>query len=54
MSNKPNPELSYDENPERTAQDFAKAQPASAVLSKLFGQKIEKSSSPDAARAPST
>jgi uncharacterized protein (DUF4415 family) len=40
MRNKPNPERLDDENPEWTAQDFAEARPASAVLPQLFGPKI--------------
>jgi uncharacterized protein (DUF4415 family) len=40
MSKKPNPELIDDENPEWTAEDFAKARPASEVLPKIFGNKV--------------
>jgi len=40
MSKKPNPELLDDENPEWTAQDFAKARPASEVLPQIFGAKV--------------
>jgi uncharacterized protein (DUF4415 family) len=42
MSKKPNPELIDDENPEWTAQTFAKARPASEVLPKIFGTKVAK------------
>lgn len=42
MSKKPNPELLDDENPEWTAEDFAKARPASEVLPHIFGEKIAK------------
>jgi uncharacterized protein (DUF4415 family) len=42
MSKKPNPELLDEENPEWTAQDFAKARPASEVLPQLFGEKVAK------------
>jgi hypothetical protein len=38
MSKKPNPELLDDENPEWTAEDFAKARPASDVLPRIFGE----------------
>jgi len=37
---KPNPTLVGDENPEWTAEDFAKAKPAREVLPKLFGPKV--------------
>lgn len=40
MSKKPNPELLDDENPEWTAEDFAKARPASEVLPQIFGAKV--------------
>ena len=40
MSKKPNPELLDDENPEWTAENFAKARPASEVLPQLFGEKV--------------
>ncbi len=42
MSKKPNPELLDDENPEWTAEDFAKARPASEMLPQLFGEKVAK------------
>lgn len=42
MSKKPNPELLEDENPEWTAEDFARARPASEVLPQLFGEKVAK------------
>lgn len=42
MSKKPNPELLEDENPEWTAEDFAKARPASEVLPQIFGEKVAK------------
>ncbi len=42
MSTKPNPEQIDDENPEWTAQDFAKARPASEVLPQVFGEKVAK------------
>ena len=38
MSKKPNPDLLDDENPEWTAEDFAKARPASEMLPQLFGE----------------
>ena len=37
MSKRPDPELVDEENPEWTADDFAKARPASEVLPQLFG-----------------
>ncbi len=37
MKKRPNPELLDDDNPEWTAEDFARARPASAVLPELFG-----------------
>ncbi len=40
MIKKPNPELIDDENPEWTAEAFAKARPASEVLPKIFGKKV--------------
>jgi uncharacterized protein (DUF4415 family) len=40
MGKKPNPELIDDENPEWTAEDFAKARPASEVLPQIFGAKL--------------
>lgn len=36
---KPNPELIDEENPEWTAADFRRAQPAASVLPELFGAK---------------
>lgn len=42
MSKKPNPELLEDENPEWTAEDFAKVRPASEVLPQIFGEKVAK------------
>jgi len=42
MSKKPNPELLDDENPEWTAEDFAKARLASEVLPQIFGEKVAK------------
>lgn len=42
MSKKLNPELLDDENPEWTAEDFAKARPASEVLPQIFGEKVAK------------
>ena len=42
MSKKPNPEKLDDENPEWTAENFAKARPASEVLPELFGVKVAK------------
>lgn len=42
MSKKPNPELLEEENPEWTAEDFAKARPASEVLPQIFGEKVAK------------
>ena len=42
MGKKPNPELIDDENPEWTAEDFAKARPASEVLPQIFGAKVAK------------
>ncbi len=38
MSKKLNPDLLDDENPEWTAEDFAKARPASEMLPQLFGE----------------
>ena len=38
MSKKPNPDLLDDENPEWTAEDFAKARPAGEMLPQLFGE----------------
>lgn len=40
MSKKPNPELLDEENPEWTAEDFARARPASDVLPQIFGEKV--------------
>uniref|UniRef100_E6QSD3 BrnA antitoxin family protein n=1 Tax=mine drainage metagenome TaxID=410659 RepID=E6QSD3_9ZZZZ len=40
MSKKPNPELVDDENPEWTAEDFAKARLAREVLPQIFGAKV--------------
>ncbi len=37
---KQNPTLANDENPEWTAEDFAKAKPAREVLPKLFAPKV--------------
>lgn len=42
MSKKPNPELLDEENPEWTAEDFARARPASDVLPQIFGEKVAK------------
>lgn len=42
MSKKPNPELLDDENPEWTADDFAKARPASELLPQIFGANVAK------------
>ncbi len=42
MSKKPNPDLLDDENPEWTAEDFAKARPASEMLPQLFGEEAAK------------
>ncbi|MGQ0711256.1 MAG: BrnA antitoxin family protein [Rhodoferax sp.] len=42
MSKKPNPELLDDVNPEWTAEDFARARPASDVLPQIFGEKVAK------------
>lgn len=42
MSKKPNTELLEDENPEWTAEDFAKARSASEVLPQIFGEKVAK------------
>lgn len=42
MSKKSNPELLDDENPEWTAEDFAKARRASEVLPQIFGEKAAK------------
>ena len=36
---KPNPELIDEENPEWTAADFRRAQPAALVLPELFGER---------------
>lgn len=40
MNKKPNPELIDDENPEWTAEDFARACPANEILPQIFGTKI--------------
>lgn len=40
MKKKPNPELLDADNPEWSAQDVAKARPASEVLPQLFGAKV--------------
>lgn len=40
MRKKPNPKRLDDENPEWTAEDFAKARPASEVLPQIFGEKV--------------
>ncbi|QRX80893.1 hypothetical protein [Glaciimonas sp. PAMC28666] len=40
MSKKINPEQLSDDNPEWSAEDFAKARPAKDVLPELFGKKI--------------
>ena len=40
MKKKTNPELTDDENPEWTAEDFAKARPAHEVLPQIFGDKV--------------
>ena len=40
MSKKPNPELLDEENPEWTAEDFARARPASEVRPQIFGEKV--------------
>ena len=42
MSEKPNPELIEDENPEWTTADFGQARPAPEVLSEIFGAKVAK------------
>jgi uncharacterized protein (DUF4415 family) len=42
MIKKPNAELIDDENPEWTAQTFAKARPASEMLPEIFGAKVAK------------
>ena len=42
MKKKTNPELTDDENPEWTAEDFAKARPAHEVLPQIFGDKVAK------------
>jgi uncharacterized protein (DUF4415 family) len=42
MNKKPNSELLDDENPEWTADDFAKARPAREVLPQIFGEKVAK------------
>ena len=42
MSKKPNPDLLDDENPEWTAEDFAKARPAGEMLPQLFGEEAAK------------
>jgi hypothetical protein len=39
-ANNPNPELLDEDNPEWSAQDVAKARPASEVLPQLFGAKV--------------
>lgn len=40
MSKKPNPELIDDENPEWTAEDFAKARSAPEMLPQIFGAAV--------------
>ena len=40
MRKKPNPKRLDDENPEWTAEDFAKARPASEALPQIFGEKV--------------
>jgi len=40
MSNKPDPELIDDENPEWTDEDFARARPAREVLPEIFGAEM--------------
>jgi len=40
MKKRPNPELLDDDNPEWTAEDFARARPASEVLPELLGAKV--------------
>ena len=40
MNKVPNPELIDDENPEWTAEDFARARPASEILPQIFDAKI--------------
>ncbi len=40
MIRKPNPEMTDDDNPELTAEDFAKARPAREVLPEQFGTRI--------------
>jgi uncharacterized protein (DUF4415 family) len=42
MSKKPNPELLDDENPEWSAEDVAKARPASEALPHIFGESVAK------------
>jgi uncharacterized protein (DUF4415 family) len=42
MRKKPNPELLDDENPQWSAEDVAKARPASEVLPQIFGESIAK------------
>jgi len=40
MIRKPNPEMTDEENPEWTAEDFAKARPAREVLPEQFGTQM--------------
>ena len=42
MAKRPNPELIDEDNPEWTAQEIARARPASEVLPKLFGASASK------------
>ena len=42
MAKRPNPELIDDDNPEWTAQEIARARPASEVLPKLFSANATK------------
>ena len=42
MAKRPNPELIDEDNPEWTAQEIARARPASEVLPKLFGANAAK------------
>ena len=42
MAKRPNPELVDEDNPEWTAQEIARARPASEVLPRLFGAKAAK------------
>jgi uncharacterized protein (DUF4415 family) len=40
MNKRPDPEMIDDENPEWTAEDFARARPASEVLPGIFGEAV--------------